>query len=249
MKQHSDIAMRHYYCGTLFVVATPIGNMGDITLRAIETLKNVDLVASEDTRVTGLLLYKLEIKKPMRAIHQHSRDGSITDIIDLLLGGKNVAYVTDSGTPGISDPGQALIMKIRELNNKRIKEQKNNIEIIPIPGASAVAAAVSISGMVEKEFYFAGFLPKKKGRQTELKYLSTLKVPVVVYESAVRLERTLNDIKEYFGHDTKVFIAREMTKMFEEYWGGNITEVLGDLKNHKLKGEIVIIVQISKIKM
>lgn len=261
MKQFSNQAF-----GTLYIVATPIGNMGDITLRAIETLKSVDLVACEDTRVTGGLLSKLEIKKPLKAIHQHSLDKAVEEVINELNCGKNVAYVTDGGTPGISDPGTFLVKKVQETNSKiqdtnnsqisidKSKKQFSNlaiqksIPIIPIPGPSAVTAAVSVSGLVDKEFYFAGFLPKKKGRQTELSYLSTIKVPIVIYESAYRIEKTLNDIIEHLGSEIEVFLAREMTKMFEEYWGGNILKVTRELNTHKLKGEFVLIVKRSKIK-
>jgi 16S rRNA (cytidine1402-2'-O)-methyltransferase len=239
MKQFSNQAF-----GTLYIVATPIGNMGDITLRAIETLKSVDLVACEDTRVTGGLLSKLDIKKPLKAIHQHSLDKAVDEVINELNCGKNVAYVTDGGTPGISDPGQNLIQNVKIKN----QNDNTNINIIPIPGSSAVTAAVSVSGLVDKEFYFAGFLPKKKGRQTELRYLSTIKVPIVIYESAYRIEKTLNDVAEHLGSETEVFIAREITKMFEEYWGGNILKVTQELKTHKLKGEFVLIVKKSKIK-
>ncbi|OPZ23014.1 MAG: Ribosomal RNA small subunit methyltransferase I [bacterium ADurb.BinA186] len=122
-------------------------------------------------------------------------------------------------------------------------------KIVPVPGASAVAAAISVSGMVEKEFYFAGFLPKKKGRQTTFKLLTSLDCPIVIYESAIRLPKTLGDIKEYFGDDSEVFIAREMTKMFEEYWGGNVLEVISGLKEHKMKGELVLIVKSVKLKV
>lgn len=246
-------------------MATPIGNMGDISLRAIEILKMVDVVACEDTRVTGSLLHKLEIKKPLKPIHQHSFDSSIDEVIKLLESGQNIAYVTDGGTPGISDPGQRLVAKIRNpkseiLNKSQIQNSKfktnqkqfNNltiqqlIPIIPIPGPSAVTAAVSVSSLIDKEFYFAGFLPKKKGRQIELKYLATIKVPIVIYESAFRIEKSLNDFKEYFGENCEVFLAREMTKMFEEYWGGNIIEIINDLKSHKLKGEFVLIIKVNR---
>jgi len=251
--------------GTLYIVATPIGNMGDISLRAIETLKSVELVVCEDTRVSGLLLHKLEIKKPLKALHQHSLEKSIDEVIAELLAGRSVAYVTDGGTPAVSDPGSKLIQRVREITNSKYlmsnenpnsKKQKqfNNttiqqlVPIIPIPGASAVTSVVSVSGLVDKEFYFAGFLPKKKGRQTELKYLSGLEVPIVIYESAFRIEKTLNDVKEHFGENVEVFIAREMTKMFEEYWGGTIKEIVEGLNDHKLKGEFVLIVKRSKIK-
>ena len=217
--------------GILYIVATPIGNMGDITKRAVEILSTVDFVACEDTRVAGGLLHQLNIKKELIALHQHSSDEKINYLIRELEAGKSIAYVSDSGTPGISDPGQKLVA--------RSKEQ--GVRIIPIPGASAVTAAISASGMVEKEFYFAGFLPKKKGRETKFKQLANLSVPIVIYESAPRLEKTLLDVKKFFDSDAEVFIAREMTKKFEEYWGGNVEEIISDLKNHKIKGEFVLI--------
>lgn len=245
--------------GKLYVVATPIGNMGDITLRAKETLKNVDFVACEDTRNTGKLLSLLGIKNKLVSLHQHSRDESIEKVLSNIISGQDAAYVSDAGTPAISDPGQKLIQAIRSRHSERVAKNlvtkrdpssqvpqddgEKGIEIIPVPGPSAVTAAVSVSGLVNKEFYFAGFLPKKKGRQTKLKELAKLEVPIVIYENALRLEKTLNNIKEYFGTNVEVFIAREMTKMFEEYWGGKIEEVLEDLENHKLKGEITLIVK------
>lgn len=217
------------------MVGTPIGNLTDITLRAIETLKSVDLVACEDTRVSKKLLDHFEIKTPTISYFQHSKLSKIEDVIKQLKGGKNIALITDAGTPGISDPGQHLIASIRDTNT--------GIKIIPIPGPSALVSAASVSGMIEKELYFAGFLPKKKGRQTKFKELAKIDAPIVIYESAMRLMRTLEDIKTYLGDDTEVFIAREMTKMFEEYWGGTITQVLDDLPNHTLKGEMVLIVK------
>lgn len=251
--------------GTLFVVGTPIGNRDDITLRALEILKSVDLIACEDTRHTGQLLVHYKIKKPLVSYFQHSKLSKVEQIIEELKNGKNIALVTDAGTPGISDPGQELISKIRSsCHSERDLEVKNLsvsngilrectqddatgcIKIIPIPGASALAAIASVSGMIEKEFYFAGFLPKKKGRQTKFKQLSVLDVPIIIYESANRLERTLEDIKVYFGSDSEVFIGREMTKMFEEYWGGNIEKVLSELKNHQIKGEVALIVKGKK---
>ena len=260
--------------GILYIVATPIGNLEDITLRALNVLKEVDLIACEDTRHTGMLLKHFEIKKPMVSYFQHSKLSKVEYIIEQLLNGKNIALVTDAGTPGISDPGQALIWKIRELSSIKKPVSSNSttpipllakeenpknpllieegqgvvdeIRIIPIPGASALIAAASISGMIEKEFYFAGFLPKKKGRQTEFKRISSLVVPIIIYESANRLERTLEDIKAYFGTGAEVFIAREITKMFEEYWNGSVEELLSTLSEHQLKGEIVLIVKQSK---
>lgn len=253
--------MTNQKLGILFIVATPIGNLSDMTFRAVEILKGVDLIACEDTRVTRHLLDHYDIKTPTVSYFQHSKLSKIEYIIDELKRGKDIALVSDAGTPGISDPGQALIREIRnlKLENRMNGEDrvKNSalvsnfyfpISIIPIPGSSALTAAASVSGMIEKEFYFAGFLPKKKGRQTEFKKLAKLDIPIVIYESAMRVARTLGDVKEYFGDSTEVFIAREITKMFEEYWGGGIDEVIRDLKNHKLKGEIVLIVKKPEIR-
>lgn len=224
--------------GTLFIVATPIGNLEDMTLRAIRVLKEVDLIACEDTRVTRHLLDHFEIKTPTVSYFAHSKLSKIEYLIEQLQSGKSIALVSDAGTPGISDPGEYLIARIRN--------QESGIMIIPVPGASALTAAASVSGMIDKDFYFAGFLPKKKGRQTEFKNLATLGVPVIIYESALRLAKTLGDIKEYFGENTEVFIAREITKMFEEYWGGKIEVVQSELPKHTLKGEIVLIVKMLK---
>ena len=259
--------------GTLYIVATPIGNLEDITLRATRVLKEVDCIACEDTRVSGKLLDHFGIKKELISLHQHSDDRKLQEIIDRLNRGENIAYITDSGTPGISDPGGALVRavqdtrnKIQETNKFQISNSKNchserseeskfnkillrqtadqdDIKIVPIPGPSAVTAAASVSGMVEKEFFFAGFLPKKKGRQTKFIELSKIEAPIIIYESALRLERTLADIEQYFGSNSEVFLAREMTKMFEEYWGGKVGKVLADLPTHKLKGEVTIIVR------
>jgi len=227
-----------------------------------------------------------EIKKPLVSYFQHSKLSKIDFIINELKSGKNIALVTDAGTPAISDPGQVLICKIREMTNERVvipaeagiqaspnikewipasagmtvstswipdlkltvrDDSVGGIQIVPIPGPSAVTAIASVSGMIEKEFYFAGFLPKKKGRQTCFKKLSLLDCPIVIYESSNRLERTLEDIKTYFGADTEVFIGREMTKMFEEYWGGGVDGVIQSLGEHQVKGEIVLVVKkISK---
>jgi len=237
--------------GTLFVIATPIGNLKDITIRALEVLKSADLIACEDTRVSGKLLAHFDIKKPLVSYFQHSKLSKIEYIIEELRSGKNIALITDAGTPGISDPGQQLVSRIR---NKELGEAaKNpntyslipntNIRIIPIPGASALAGAASVSGMIEKEFYFAGFLPKKKGRQTQFQSFKLFNCPIVIYESALRLERTLSDIQKFMGENTEVFIAREMTKMFEEYWGGSVGEVILTLKDHQIKGEVVLVIK------
>ena len=243
--------------GILYIVATPIGNLSDISNRAIETLKSVDVIACEDTRISGTMLANFDIKKKLISLHQHSSENKINQIVEILKLGGNVAYISDNGTPGISDPGQELVGVVKDTNhchseqseeshqigNRSFTDVQDDIKIIPIPGASALTAAISVSGFIEKEFYFAGFLPKKKGRQTKFKTLSLLDCPIVIYESAIRLAKTLNDILTYFGSETEVFIAREMTKMFEEYWSGNINSVISDLDSHKLKGEVVLIVK------
>lgn len=226
--------------GILYIVGTPIGNLEDITLRALRTLKEVDLIACEDTRVTKKLLDHFEIKTETVSYFQHSKLSKIEYLIDQLKLGKNIALVSDAGTPGISDPGEYLIAVLRE--------REPEISVLPIPGASALTATASISGMIEKEFYFAGFLPRKKGRQSEFKKLLLLDCPIVIYESANRLEKLLGEIKTNFGDNTKIFIARESTKMFEEYWIGQIGDIIDSLSTHTLKGEVAIIVQKFKVK-
>jgi 16S rRNA (cytidine1402-2'-O)-methyltransferase len=231
--------------GVLYVVATPIGNLEDITLRALRVLKEVDYIACEDTRHTGILLKHFGIEKPLISYFQHSKLEKVEYIIELLEAGKNIALVTDAGTPAISDPGVGLIAQIQ---NPKSKFQ-NEIKVLPVPGASAMAAAASVSGLIEKDFYFCGFLPKKKGRQSQFKRLQAMGAPFVLYESANRLEKTLEDIRAYLGEGVKVFIAREMTKAFEEYWGGEISEVISSLKTHTLKGEVAVIVKPGSVKL
>lgn len=221
--------------GILYIVATPIGNLEDITFRAVRILDEVDVVLCEDTRVTHKLLEHYHLETKTMSYFQHSKLSKIDTIIKMLEDGTKMALVTDAGTPGISDPGQELIAAIRE--------ELPEIVILPIPGASALTSAASVSGMIEKEFCFAGFLPKKKGRQTKFREFAKMNVPIVIYESAMRLERTLGDIKNYLGTNTEVFVAREATKMFEEYWGGEILNILSDLNHHTLKGEITLIIQ------
>jgi len=250
--------------GILYIVGTPIGNLEDITLRALRTLKEVDLIACEDTRVTKKLLDHFEIKTQTISYFQHSKLSKIEYLIDQLKLGKNIALVSDAGTPGISDPGQYLIAQIQNQNLKiknqidsenkipgsspRMTNGGEGIKVVPIPGASALTSTASISGMIEKEFYFAGFLPRKKGRQSEFKKLLQLDCPIIIYESANRLEKLLGEIKANFGDDTEVFIARESTKMFEEYWTGKIEVIINGLSSHNLKGEVALIIQKLKVK-
>ena len=226
--------------GVLYIVATPIGNLEDITFRAVRILEEVDVVLCEDTRVTHKLLTHYHLETKTMSYFQHSKLAKVDAIIKMLEEGTRMALVTDAGTPGISDPGQALIASIKDVDD--------SIQIIPIPGPSALTAAASVSGMIEKEFYFAGFLPKKKGRMTKFKEFAKLDVPIVVYESANRLEKTLGEIRDYLGTNTEVFVAREITKMFEEYWGGKISTVLSELDQHTMKGEIALVIQKPRAK-
>nr|MDD3720362.1 16S rRNA (cytidine(1402)-2'-O)-methyltransferase [Candidatus Gracilibacteria bacterium] len=217
----------------LYIVSTPIGNLEDITLRALKTLKEVDYIACEDTRTTATLLNHYDIKKSLLSYHSYSGVAKLDKIIGLLNEGKNIALVSDAGTPGISDPGYPLIQEAL----------KNNIHIVPIPGVSAFLTALQASGLPINHFLYLGFLPVKKGRQTLFKKLQGVEETVVFYESVHRIERTLNDLKEYLGEDRKIVIARELTKKFEEFNRVNIKEAIEIYsKKEKQKGEYVIII-------
>jgi len=214
---------------TLFVVSTPIGNLADITLRAVETLKSVDIIACEDTRHTLQLLNHFEIKKTLVSYHKHSKDSKVEQIIDSIKDGKNVALVTDAGTPGVSDPGEFLIRAGLE----------NGIEVVPIPGVSAAVTALSISGLNTDEFVFIGFLPHKKGRQTKLKEIALEKRTIILYESPFRIKKLLTELLEFVGN-REVSVSRELTKKFEETYRGKISDVLPNVKE---KGEFVVILE------
>ncbi len=220
-----------------YVVATPIGNMGDITLRAIETLKNVDLILCEDTRETKKILDKHGINKPTMSYHAQSKLSKTDKIFELLEEGKDLALVSDAGTPGISDPGAMLISKIKETY------QSGEVQVVPIPGASAVITALSASGLPTHEFTFLGFLPHKKGRETLFKEISLSKRTTVFYESPHRILKTLESLAK-FCPDKKVCIARELTKIYEEFKLGSPAEVLEYLEKNKEKqrGEFTVLV-------
>lgn len=217
--------------GILSIVATPIGNLSDITLRALEILKEAEAIICEDTRHTKILLVKYKINKPLISYHQHSKLQKIDYIITELKSGKNMVLVSDAGTPGISDPGGVLVQRAWE----------ESIKIIPIPGACAAAAALSASGFAADQFLFLGFLPKKKGRQTLLTELKDEKRTIVLYESPHRLMKTLEDLGQYLGERT-ICVARELTKIFEEIKRGSIPKIIEFfIKNpEKIKGEFVI---------
>lgn len=217
--------------GILYIVATPIGNLGDITLRAIETLKSVDLILCEDTRVTKKLLDRYEIKTPAISYHQHSKIKRIDEIIEKLKMGDNLALVTDAGTPGISDPGNMLVAEV-------IKE---GVIVSPIPGASAIASLVSVSGIDMQKFVFLGFPPHKKGRQTFFKEVLEFNLPVIYYDSPHRLLKNLALLKE-LGYVKNIIVGRELTKMFEEIVRGNVDEIIEYFsRKEKIKGELVVI--------
>lgn len=220
--------------GTLFIVSTPIGNLGDITLRALDILKRVDMIAVEDTRVTRKLLSHFQIQKPLLSYREHNEKGMAEKIIFLLKNSKSIALVSDAGTPLISDPGFVLV--------KRAIEE--GIKIVPIPGPSAAIAALSISGLPTESFLFVGFLPKKPGKQR--KYLQSLvSYPhtLIFYESPYRVVKTLQVISNVLGN-RRVSVSREITKMFEETLRGTTFEVLAIFQSRKLlKGEFVIVVE------
>jgi 16S rRNA (cytidine1402-2'-O)-methyltransferase len=222
--------------GNLFVVATPIGNLKDITIRALETLKSVDYILAEDTRVALKLLSYYNIKKPLISYHKYSADFIYQKIYSLLLENKNIALVSDAGTPLISDPGERLI--------KFLLEKNKNIKIIPIPGASALIAALSVAGANAGQFVFLGYPPHQKGRKKFFEKIINFSIwPVVLYESPHRLEKTLKNLMEVLGENFKIIICRELTKIYEEIWRGNISEALNYFKNKKVKGEFVLILE------
>lgn len=219
----------------LYVVATPIGNLSDITLRALEVLKNSNIILCEDTRQTIKLLNHYEIKgKKLISFYAQNEKEKIEKVIKELKDGKNISLVSDSGTPCISDPGYHLINACYE----------NSIDVFSIPGPSAVISAISISGFSADKFLFYGFLPRKEGKiKKVLESLKGIDSLVVFYESPYRVKNTLNLIKEIYGEETEIFLVRELTKKFEEKFKGKVVEILEKLSD-KIKGEFVIILEL-----
>jgi len=215
----------------LYIIATPIGNLDDITLRALNILKSVDLVLCEDTRVTRKLLEHFGIKTPVQSYHQHSDNKKTDYILDLFKQGKNIALVSDSGTPGISDPGNKLV-------EDAFREE---IEIVPIPGPSAMTAIASVAGIPMDKFIFMGFPPHKKGRQTMFKEISESKYPVIIYESVHRIIKTLKELQVF--NDFDIVVGRELTKKFETIYRGKISEVVPQIEP---RGEFVVIINPPK---
>lgn len=218
----------------LFIVATPIGNLQDITLRALEILKSVDFILCEDTRHTLKLLNHFEIKKPLISYHQHSQLQKIENIIDLLKQGKNLALVSDAGSPGVCDPGNKLVEEV-------IKALGDNVEIIPIPGASTLSAILSVCGVNSDRFLFLGFLPMKKKRKDFLGKIVGSEYPVIFFESPYKILKTLKEI-EKLNSESKVIIGKELTKMFEKIYRGNISEVIEKIEKDGARGEYVVII-------
>lgn len=222
--------------GTLYLVATPIGNLEDITFRAIKTLKEVDLIAAEDTRQTLKLLNYYKISKPLISYHRHNEDTRSDILIEKINEGKSIAVVTDAGTPGISDPGEEIVKEAI----------KNNIKIVPIPGACAMINALIASGMNTKEFAFYGFLPlNKKNRKEIIDEIINEGKTTIIYEAPHRIINTLNEFLNIFG-DINIVVAKEITKIHEQFFRGKISEVINLIDSPK--GEFIIILEIKKIK-
>ena len=219
--------------GGLYLVPTPLGNLKDITLRALEVLQQADVILCEDTRTSSKLLQHYNIHKPLSPYHQHNEHKIVQHIADQLMAGKTMALITDAGTPGISDPAFLLVREC----------VKNNIKVECLPGATAFVPALVNSSLPINRFIFEGFLPLKKGRQTLLKQLAIEERTIVFYESPVRLLKTLKDLIEYFGADRPCSISRELTKMYEENFRGTLQQVHDHFSSKSIKGEIVMVVQ------
>ena len=222
-------SIRH---GALYLVATPIGNLEDITYRAVKVLASVDLIAAEDTRKTKILLDHYNISKPMMSYYSYNEKTRAPQLIEKLLAGQSIALVSDAGTPGISDPAFHIVQQALE----------NAIAIIPIPGPAACLTALIASGLATDRFVFEGFLPLKKGRQTKFEILKSESRTMIIYESPHRVMKTLTDIQTYLGN-RKVVVARELTKKFEEIVRGSVQSVLIELSKKSPRGEYVVMIE------
>ncbi|OSZ82304.1 16S rRNA (cytidine(1402)-2'-O)-methyltransferase [Chitinophagaceae bacterium IBVUCB1] len=216
----------------LYLVPSPIGNLGDITYRAVEVLKNADVILCEDTRTSSVLLKHYGIQKPLTPYHQHNEHKILAHLVEQLQAGKTFALITDAGTPGISDPGFLLLRECI----------KNDIPVECMPGATAFVPALVQSGIPSNRFAFEGFLPLKKGRHTMLTKLAAEERTVILYESPHRLAKALKELAEYFGADRQAAVCRELTKMFEETRKGTLLELATHYETHAPKGEIVIVI-------
>lgn len=214
----------------LFVVPTPIGNLGDVTIRAIETLKNSDLILAEDTRHAKKLLIEYKISTKVNSYHLNNEHKKVNDYIELMLSGQQISLITDAGTPCISDPGFLLIREAI----------KNDIIITCLPGPTALIPALVMSGLPSENFIFEGFLPRKKGRKTKLLDIAENTSTTIIYESPYRVVKTLTDFLEYFGEERQVSLSREISKIYEETFRGTVVEAIKYFSNKKIKGEFVI---------
>lgn len=219
---------------TLFIVATPLGNLSDASARAIETLKGADAILCEDTRVTSKLLAAVSLSKPLLSFHQHSDGRRLGRVLDMLAEGKTLALVTDAGTPGISDPGGVLVAAA-------VKRFGADLRIVPIPGPSALAAALSVCGFPADAFWFGGFPPHKKGRKTYFDRMAEREDTQVIYESVHRIEKTLEELAGRLPA-RPVVLCRELTKLYETVYRGTLSEVTEQLKTDTIKGEFVIVI-------
>ncbi|PJC37524.1 16S rRNA (cytidine(1402)-2'-O)-methyltransferase [Candidatus Peregrinibacteria bacterium CG_4_9_14_0_2_um_filter_53_11] len=217
----------------LSIVPTPIGNLEDITLRALRTLKEADYVIAEDTRHSGILLKHFEIKTPQLSFHSHSGPGQVERILGLLRDGKNCAMISDAGMPGISDPGYRLIRAVIE----------EELPLTVLPGPTAATTAVVASGLASHSFLYIGFLPLKKGRQTALTSLAELPYTLIFYEAPHRIVRTLEDLAKFFGEERKVAVCRELSKAFEEVRRSTLAEALAHFKETKPRGEFTLVLE------
>lgn len=219
--------------GSLILIPTPIGNLEDITLRALKALKEVDIILAEDSRNTSFLLKHFSIATKIISYHQHNEHKLTPQIIEELAGDKKYGLVTDAGTPGISDPGFLLVRACI----------KNNIHVECLPGPTAFVPALVVSGLPCNEFFFAGFLPHKKGRETKIKALSALHSTIIIYESPHRIKKTIDQMIPYFGGERNASISREISKMFEETIRGTLIDLKTQLENKDIKGELVMVIQ------
>jgi 16S rRNA (cytidine1402-2'-O)-methyltransferase len=220
----------------LFLVPTPIGNLGDITIRGLEILKSVDVILAEDTRTSGKLLNHFSISKPLQSFHIFNEHKTLEGLIKRLKDGETMALISDAGTPGISDPGFLLVRECL----------KSGLKIETLPGATALIPALVNSGFPTDRFVFEGFLPHKKGRQTALKKLAEEERTIVLYESPHRLVKTLEQMAEFFDVDRMVSVSRELTKMYEETFTGSLLEATNHFKSKEVKGEIVLVIDGKK---
>ncbi len=219
--------------GKLYIVPTPIGNLEDMTLRAIRMLKEVDLILAEDTRTSSVLLKHYQIETRLSSHHKFNEHKTVTHLAERILAGENIALISDAGTPSISDPGFLLTRTCLDMG----------VEVECLPGATAFVPALVNSGFPSDRFCFEGFLPQKKGRQKKLKELVDETRTMIFYESPYRLVKALEQFSEYFGADRKVSVSRELSKLFEENFKGTVTEVLAHFKSKTVKGEIVIVLE------